>query len=48
MANGTAQSLITKLTKDNYDLWSIQMRDLLCVQDVMEIVEDGYEEPSSK
>ena len=48
MANGTAQSLIPKLTKDNYDLWSIQMRALLGTQDVMEIVEDGYNEPESK
>jgi hypothetical protein len=48
MANGTSHALIPKLTKDNYDNWSIQMRALLGAQDVMEVVEEGYEEPASK
>ena len=48
MANGAAPALIPKLTKDNYDNWSIQMRALLGAQEVMEIVENGYEEPASK
>ncbi|KAK0589362.1 hypothetical protein LWI29_013222 [Acer saccharum] len=48
MANGNAQVIIPKLTKDNYDNWCIQMRALLGSQDVMDIVEDGYTEPASK
>ncbi|KAI9191984.1 hypothetical protein LWI28_016424 [Acer negundo] len=48
MANGNAQVVIPKLTKDNYDNWCIQMRALLGSQDVMDIVEDGYTEPASK
>ena len=48
MANGNAQALIPKLTKDNYDNLCIQMKALLGAQDVMEIVEDGYEESTSK
>ncbi|KAG5530640.1 hypothetical protein RHGRI_025565 [Rhododendron griersonianum] len=48
MANGTSQAVIPKLTKDNYDNWSIQMRALLGAQDVMDVVEDGYAEPASK
>ncbi|KAI9154133.1 hypothetical protein LWI28_021416 [Acer negundo] len=48
MANGNAQVVILKLTKDNYDNWCIQMRALLGSQDVMDIVEDGYTEPASK
>ncbi|XP_058211433.1 uncharacterized protein LOC131323596 [Rhododendron vialii] len=48
MANGTSQAVIPKLTKDNYDNWSIQMRALLGAQDVMEVVEEGYDEPASK
>ncbi|KAI9156917.1 hypothetical protein LWI28_014078 [Acer negundo] len=48
MANGNAQVVIPKLTKDNYDNWCIQMRALLGSQDVMDIVEDGYTEPAFK
>ncbi|KAI9156419.1 hypothetical protein LWI28_006093 [Acer negundo] len=48
MANGNAQVVIPKLTKENYDNWCIQMRALLGSQDVMDIVEDGYTEPASK
>ncbi|XP_058188114.1 uncharacterized protein LOC131304763 [Rhododendron vialii] len=48
MANGTPQAVIPKLTKDNYDNWSIQIRALLGAQDVMEVVEEGYDEPTSK
>ncbi|XP_057969376.1 receptor-like protein 1 [Malania oleifera] len=48
MANGTTQVVIPKITKENYDNWSIQMRALIGGLDVMDIVEDGYKESLSK
>ncbi|KAG6418411.1 hypothetical protein SASPL_120615 [Salvia splendens] len=37
---------LPRLTKMNYDYWSIQMQALLGAQDVWELVVTGYEEPS--
>jgi Domain of unknown function (DUF4219) len=37
--------MVPKLTKSNYDNWSIQIRALLGTQDIWDIVEIGYVEP---
>lgn len=34
---------LPRLTKSNYDNWTIQMRTLLDAQDAWEIVQDGFE-----
>lgn len=47
MANRSAQALIPKLIKDNYDNWCIQMRALLGAQDVRDIVKYGYSKSST-
>lgn len=36
---------ITKLAKENYESWSIQTKALFGLQDLWEIVNDGYMEP---
>nr|XP_020258021.1 uncharacterized protein LOC109834420 isoform X1 [Asparagus officinalis] len=46
MAN-MIQPQIPKLTKTNYDSWSIQMKVLLGSQDLWELIENGYAEPES-
>ena len=43
-----AQTLIPKLTKDNYDNWCIRLKEFLGSQECIEIVEYGYDEPESK
>ena len=39
------QMSLPRLTKTNYENWSIQMKALLDLQDAWEVVEDGFEEP---
>ncbi|KAG8487883.1 hypothetical protein CXB51_018569 [Gossypium anomalum] len=46
MAN-MIQPQIPKLTKTNYDKWSIQMRALLGSQDCWDVVEEGYVKPKN-
>jgi gag-polypeptide of LTR copia-type/Domain of unknown function (DUF4219) len=38
------QLVLLKLTKTNYDNWSIQIKALMGAQDVWEITKEGYEE----
>jgi len=42
------QTLILKLTKDNYDSWCIRLKAFLGSQECIEIVQYGYDEPESK
>jgi len=42
------QTLIPKLTKDNYDSWCIRLKVFLDSQERIEIVQYGYDEPESK
>ena len=48
MTIGNAQTLILKLTKDNYDIWCIRLKAFLGLQDCIEIVEYGCDELESK
>ena len=46
-ANPLAHMALPKLTKSNYDNWSIQIKVLLGAQDVWELVETGFSEPAN-
>ena len=43
-----AQTLIPKLTRDNFDNWCIRMKAFLGSQECIEIVDYGYDEPESR
>jgi hypothetical protein len=48
MTTKNAQTLIQKLTKDNYDSWCIRLKAFLGSQECIEIVQYGYDKPESK
>ena len=47
MTTKSTQTLISKLTKDNYDSWCIRLKAFLSSQECLEIVQHGYDEPES-
>ena len=48
MTTENAQTLIPKLTRDNFDNWCIRMKAFLGSQECIEIVDYGYDEPESR
>jgi hypothetical protein len=48
MTTQNGQTLILKLTKDNYNNWCIRLKAFLGSQECIEIVEYGYDEREFK
>jgi hypothetical protein len=48
MTTKNAQTLILKLTKDNYNNWCIRLKAFIGSQECVEITEYGYDETDSK
>jgi len=48
MTKKNTQTLISKLTKDNYDNWCIRLKAVIGSQERVEIMEYGYDETDSK
>ena len=44
-SNNLSSFQCTRLTKENYDTWSLRMKALLALQNVWEIVDKGYTSP---
>lgn len=47
MSNVMGQMSLPRLTKANYENWSIQMKALLGSQEMWEVIEEGFEEPTN-
>jgi hypothetical protein len=48
MTTKNAQTLISKLNKDNYDNWCIRLKAFIGSQECVKIMEYGYDETNSK
>ena len=48
MTTESTQTLIPKLTRDNYDSWCIRLKAFLGAQECLDIVQNSFEEPESK
>jgi hypothetical protein len=48
MTTKNAQTLISKLNKDNYDNWCIRLKAFIGSQECVKIMEYGYAETNSK
>ena len=48
MTTESTQTLIPKLTRDNYDSWCIRLKAFLGSQECLDIVQNGYDEPEYK
>ena len=48
MSSNMVQPQIPKLTKENYEIWQIQMKALFGSQELWELITNGYVEPTSE
>ena len=42
----SSKSIVPEFDGENYDFWCVRMKTLFISRDLLEHVEDGYEEPS--
>ena len=42
----SSKSIVPEFDGENYDFWCVRMKTLFISRDLLEYVEDGYEEPS--